>query len=138
MTLHINTADRAEIIIILSRASRSGTKIVARKKFKAARQQAEKLLPAIDRLLRAQKIKLSALKKIVVADRGDSFTALRIGVITANALAYALKIPVVGESRVLAKDLKKIKKFARYSVVEPLYNHEPNIGKAKKIPGSSE
>jgi tRNA A37 threonylcarbamoyladenosine modification protein TsaB len=39
-----------------------------------------------------------------VADEGGSFTSLRIGVITANALAYALKIPVIGESgRALTK-----------------------------------
>jgi len=124
MTLYINTASHDEIIIAL----RSDAKIVAQKKIIAPRQQAEKLMPAIDRLLREKRIKLSALKKIVVANRGGSFTALRIGVITANALAYALKIPVVAEG----KTGQKNKKFAAYSLVEPLYDREPTIGKSKK------
>ena len=85
-------------------------------------------MPAIDKLLKTQKIKLSALKKIVVASYGGSFTSLRIGVITANALAYALKIPVESEM----KTKKANKRFGRYSLVEPVYDREPNIGISKK------
>jgi len=120
----INTASHDEIIIAL----RDGVKIIAQKKFLAPRQQAERLVPAIEALLKAQKIKLSALNKIVVANQGGSFTALRIGVITANALAYALQIPVEAEP----KTKKKNKKFGQYSIVEPSYDREPTIGIAKK------
>ena len=125
MTLYINTTGHDEIIIAL----RVGAKVIASRKIKAPRRQAEKLVPGIDRLLKAHKIKLSALKKIVVANQGGSFTALRIGVITANALAYALKIPVVAEP----KTAQKNKKFGSYSLVEPLYDREPNIGIPKKL-----
>jgi tRNA threonylcarbamoyladenosine biosynthesis protein TsaB len=124
MTLHINTTTNNEIIIAL----KHGAKIIAQKKIAAPRQQAEKLLPGIDRLLKSKKIKISALKKIVVANQGGSFTSLRIGVITANALAYALKIPVEAEP----KTPKKNKKFGIYSIVEPVYSSEPNIGISKK------
>lgn len=124
MTLYINTVSSEEIIISL----RVGAKIYAEKIINAPRQQSEKLLPAIDNLLKSKKIKLSALKKIVVANYGGSFTSLRIGVITANALAYALKIPVEAEP----KSDKKNKKFSNYSIVEPIYDREPNIGISKK------
>ncbi len=124
MILYINTSGADEIIIAL----RNAEKIIASKKISAPRQQAEKLLPAIERLLNAKKIKLSQLTKIVVANQGGSFTSLRIGVITANALAYALKIPVVAEPKTLIKN----KKFSNYSLVEPIYDREPNIGIAKK------
>ncbi|MFA6513954.1 MAG: tRNA (adenosine(37)-N6)-threonylcarbamoyltransferase complex dimerization subunit type 1 TsaB [Patescibacteria group bacterium] len=124
MTLYINTASYDEVIISLSR----GPKKIAQKKFKAGKSQAEKLLPAIDKLLLAKKIKLSELKKIVVANYGGSFTSLRIGVVTANALGYALGIPVEAES-----GIKIPKKFSGYSIVEPIYNAEPNIGKAKPL-----
>lgn len=126
MILYINTASHEEIIIALFKAdlssgskaevsfsygadfkvntgSRAGanfndkSQLIVRQKIKAPRQQAEKLLPAIDRMLRTKKIKLNAIKKIVVVNRGGSFTSLRIGVLTANALGYALKIPVVSE-----------------------------------------
>lgn len=124
MTLYINTTSPTEIIIAL----RLGQKLVASKKIKTGRAQAEKLLLAIDKLLQAQKLKLKALKKIVVANRGSSFTSLRIGVITANALAYALKIPVEAEPKIGAK----LKNFSFYSIVEPMYDREPNIGLSKK------
>ena len=80
-------------------------------------------------LLAAQKLKPSALKKIIVANRGGSFTSLRIGVITANALGYALKIPVLAEW----PGPKKAKKFAGRSLVEPIYDREPEIGPPKKL-----
>ena len=124
MTLYINTVSQDEIIIAL----KEGVKILATKKIKAPRQQAEKLLPTIVKLLKSKKIKLTELKKIIVANYGGSFTALRIGVITANALAYALKIPVVAEPETNRKN----KKFSSYSLVEPIYDREPNIGISQK------
>ena len=69
------------------------------------------------------------MKKIKVENYGGSFTSLRIGVITANALAYALKIPVEANSKINHKN----KKFGLYSIVEPVYDREPNIGISKKM-----
>jgi len=123
MTLYINTVSHDEIIIEL----RDSDNILASKKISAPRTQAEKLLPAIDKLLKAKKIKLNKLTKIIVANYGGSFTSLRIGVITANALAYALNIPVEAETK-----LRKNKEFSGYSIVEPVYDREPNIGISKK------
>jgi len=123
MTLYINTVTNNEIILSLA----SGEKTIAFKKISADRQQAEKLLPAIDKLITETGKKLKAIKKIVVADQGGSFTSLRIGVLTANALAYALHIPVMGES-----GKKSQKKVAGLTLVAPIYSAEPNIGKAKK------
>jgi len=124
MILYINTASYDEVIIAL----RNGAKTIVQKRFKAPRRQAERLVPAIDKLLKLKKVKLSSLEKIVVANSGGSFTSLRIGVITANALAYALKIPVESEP----KTKKLNKKFGEYSLVEPIYDREPNIGISKK------
>jgi len=124
MILYINTVSGEEIIIALY----NNEKLIAEKKINAPRQQSEKLLPAIEKLLQTKKIKLSDLKKIRVENYGGSFTSLRIGVITANALAYALKIPVEANSKIN----KKNKKFGIYSLVEPVYDREPNIGISKK------
>lgn len=122
MILYINTVSKDEMIIAL----RDGKKSFE-KKIKVDHNQAERLLPAIDSFLKAKKAKLSDLTKIIVASRGGSFTSLRIGVITANALAYALKIPVEAEE----KSARKNKRFDRYSIVEPDYDREPNIGTPK-------
>jgi len=126
MILYINTISADEIIIALYNKA----KLIITKKIIAPRQQSEKLLPAIDKLLKSKKIKLTDLEKIRVENYGGSFTSLRIGVITANALAYALKIPVEASSEIS----KKNKKFGAYSIVEPVYDREPNIGISKKAP----
>ena len=116
MTLYINTTQNN----LVELAIKDKNKLVAFKKFSSHRTQAEKLLPAIEKLLKAKKLKLSDLDGVAVENRGGSFTSLRIGVVTANALGYALGIPVKGGQ----KSEVKSKKF---SVVEPFYDREPEI-----------
>jgi tRNA A37 threonylcarbamoyladenosine modification protein TsaB len=124
MILYINTVSQDEIFLALE--IKPGLRI--KRRIKAARRQAEKLLPAIDQLLQSNKIKSRQITKIVVANQGGSFTSLRIGVITANALAYAWHIPVEPET-ILGDN----KHFAVYSLVEPHYDREPEIGQAKPV-----
>ncbi len=118
MILFIDTSDQAKVIIAL----KQGQVVLAQKKFLAPKRQAEKLLPAINLLLRGMKKKLTDLKGIEVADSGSSFTALRIGVLTANALGFALNIPVKAASQAKTLSRNKIK------VVAPKYDKMPNIG----------
>jgi len=130
MILFINTASYDEIIITL--LSPDGQKIKS-KKFKAPRQQAEKLLPAVAKILLVANKELKDITKIQVVVTGGSFTSLRIGVVTANALAYALNISVeaVSASGEILKN-QAAKKFATYNIVTPQYDREPNIGVKKK------
>ena len=70
-------------------------------------------------------IKLDDLTAITVASKGDAstgFTALRIGVVTANALGYGLGIPVRG----LGGKVKS-KRLSGFDVTRPIYNRKPNI-----------
>lgn len=117
MILYINTASQKDIEIGL----KSDGVFVAKNKFEAERSQAEKLLPEIEKILQKNKLKLADVEGVEVENTGGSFTSLRIGVATANALAYALGVPVVG----LAGSTKKGEKF---DVVEPVYDREPDIG----------
>ncbi len=79
--------------------------------------------------------KLKTLKGIVVVSGPGPFTALRIGVATANTLAWALNIPIVGYALDEFKDIQelakiaenKIKKAKRGVIIEPFYGKEPNI-----------
>lgn len=130
MTLFINTASYDEIVIAL--LASDGKKIKT-KKFKAARQQAEKLLPAVSKLLESQNKKLKDITNVQVVVTGGSFTSLRIGVVTANALAYALNISVeaVSSDGEVLKN-QAAKKFATYNIVTPQYDREPNIGVKKE------
>lgn len=124
MILHINTTQNNLVEI----GVKVKNKFIFKKKFSSSRTQAEKLLPGIAKLLKVNKLKLSDLKEIKVDNRGGSFTSLRIGVITANALGYGLGIPVRGESG-------KVKIVTRgrrsFSLVEPSYSSKPVITKKK-------
>lgn len=130
MILLINTADSEDIFIGL--IDKGGFK--AQKKFKARCKQAEKLLPEIDKLVKSSKKKLKA---IAAVSGPGSFTALRIGVVTANALAYSFKIPAVGISLKEFKDQEnlwriikqKISQAKPKNIIKPLYGKKPNITK---------
>lgn len=148
MILYINTIknDSAKIEIGIFE---DGKKLAGRE-IEARYAQAEKLLPLIDKMLKRRKLLagkaglkdksqtgLARIKEIAVVNKGGSFTSLRIGVVTANALGYALGIPVrpVDESGGMNdKKRKKAggkfepgKKSGKFSIVQPKYYKEPNI-----------
>jgi len=118
MKLKIDTSKLDKINISLIDKE---TKIVEQN-FEAKYQQAEKLLPSIDKMLKKAKFNLRALQEILVENRGDSFSGLRIGVVTANALGYALGIPVKAVSSSSVEQ-----KTNQFDVVAPIYSKEPNI-----------
>jgi tRNA A37 threonylcarbamoyladenosine modification protein TsaB len=129
MTLRIDTSlnEYIEVAIILG----SG-RILAMKKIRAARKQSEKLLALIDSLLKENNANLAEIKKIAVADRGGSFTSLRIGAATANALGYAIgakvrSLPVSGPAN-QKKKISRKKSALGFDIVEPVYDRGPNIG----------
>ncbi len=110
-----------------------GTKIVARDAFPSDRQSAETLAERICVFLYATHCQLQDLQKIVVHAGPGGFASLRIGVTTANALAYALGIPVVGITGDV-KDLddllaqSKTTEPAASGVAVPAYAKPPHIG----------
>jgi tRNA A37 threonylcarbamoyladenosine modification protein TsaB len=126
MILYINTIkDRAEKIQL---CLIDGKKIIANVEFGAQMQQAEKLLPSLQKILNEKKLTLNNIKKIRIENEGGSFSALRIGVATANALGYALKIPVQGTKKKSSITNKKLS----FSLAKPYYNGAANITIGKK------
>lgn len=117
MELYINTTHKD----FLELALKDKGKIVARKMIKTHFNQSEKLWPNLDKLLTTNKIKSQQLKKIVVANKGGSFTSLRIGVAAANALAFAWGIKVEDAQG-------HFKRSRGLQIVEPVYDREANIG----------
>ena len=96
----------------------------------------EVLLEIINDFLKSAKVNLKQLQAITVVIGPGSFSSLRIGVVVANTLAWALKIPVFGLKagelknerelfKIINNKLKNIRK--RFKIVLPFYNQEPNI-----------
>ncbi len=92
MILHIDTKDQKVIKVSL----KENGKII--KNLKEENEYGSQvLLPLIMKLLKAADCKLEALKGIEVETGPGSFTGLRVGVSVANALGFALNIPVNGK-----------------------------------------
>ena len=122
MILYINTTCGNDIEVALKKGSR----VVRANKIEAPYKQAEKLLPQIDRLLKESDVKLTDISGVEVENKGGTWTSLRIGVVLANTLSYALNIPIEGMSG--AKISKK-----GLNIVKPVYNKEPSISKPAKV-----
>lgn len=124
--LYINTTalDQAEIALI------SVHKLV-KKTFKIRRNLSERLLVAIDRLLTSQNLPPGGLGRIVVRVGAGSFSGMRVGVATANALGYALQIAVYSiESPGQLGNLTPYgltEKSTRRALVTPRYSAPPTI-----------
>jgi len=127
MTLLIDTTqgDQVEIAI------RQGGGAVITKKFTAKYKQAERLLPEIEKLLKSRKLSLLRIKKIKVINQGGGFTALRIGVVTVNALGYALAVPVTGDKGG-KRVFKDTESNHQHDIIIPIYSSEPKTTKKIK------
>ena len=122
MILYINTSktDLIEVKLFLD------NKLVKEKISNENLKQSELLLKMIDKVVHD----LKKLEAIYVVSGPGAFSALRIGVSTANALAWSLHIPVM-ELKVY-QDISQVKISKEFKPVIPKYGKEPNITKAKK------
>lgn len=92
-TLLIDTADNKRITVGLRTDG---------KEYRVARKigvkKAQVVLSLIDALLKKQSVSLNEIEAIEVNTGPGSFTGLRVGVSVANALGFALKIPLNGKT----------------------------------------
>lgn len=133
MLLLIDTASPDKLSVALW----DGKKIAAKAQSDAkyGHHYSEKLLPAIDGMLERSGVALKDLEGVVAATGPGAFTSLRIGVITANTLSFALDIPVAGArlnefesldglAKIGAERLRRAKSG---KIIMPHYGKEPNI-----------
>lgn len=136
MILFINTSQTDLIQLKLIDKGKIVRQLENKEEFK----QSELLLSMIDKLLKKEKLKIKNLKLIVVVSGPGAFSALRLGVATANALAWSLKVPLIelsvdeaGDDEKLIEAIKQKSKKAIKQVFKPVvprYGKEPNITKS--------
>jgi len=102
--------------------------------WQADRQLAETIHIRLKSLLDAQSIALSDAQAVVVFKGPGSFTGLRIGISVANALAEALKIPIVGTNGTdwIAHGIQLLGGGENEQIVLPEYGSPPHITKPRK------
>lgn len=119
-----------------------GKKVIEKKKIvRKPYRQSELLLKTISIL-----VKQEALSGIMVVQGPGEFAALRIGIATANALAYSKNIPVVGVclkrkwerlneeirlNNIWQEGVKLMKLAELQKWVVPYYDKDPNISNRK-------
>lgn len=89
MILRIDTKDQKKVVVELKENNKIVESLVEENKYGS-----QVLLPLIDKILKKQKITFKDLKGIEVETGPGSFTGLKVGVSVANALGFALNIPV--------------------------------------------
>ncbi|MCX6786065.1 MAG: tRNA (adenosine(37)-N6)-threonylcarbamoyltransferase complex dimerization subunit type 1 TsaB [Candidatus Komeilibacteria bacterium] len=129
MILFINTSKTDLIQVKLIKDNKILAQAGSREQFK----QSELLLSLIDKVKGTKK-----LTAIAVVSGPGAFSALRLGIATANALAWSLHIPVIEVSAEEAIDeklfdiLKNKTAGKDFKPIVPKYGREPNITAAKK------
>ena len=88
MKLYIDTSSREKIVLGIDGEMFETD---------ATREKSQKLLPFIDEVLKKKGKKPGDLTEIEVNTGPGSFTGLRVGVSVANAMGWALGIPVNGK-----------------------------------------
>lgn len=106
MILKINTTKREEVIVELWENKKQKDKIVITQK-----TGSQALLPAIAKILKKNKIWFKDLSGVDVATGPGSFTGTRVGVAVANAMGFALNIPVNGKLDKIAIPVYEKSKF---------------------------
>lgn len=113
----------------------SGSKTIDTYKWLAHRELADTLLSKIRDFISKNNVALEDLKGLIVFSGEGSFTGLRIGTSTANALAYGLSIPIAAGTGAdwIKEGLVNLQTAKPGEYVIPSYNAEPNITKPKQL-----
>lgn len=119
MRLGIDTTTKERLELFLTDDK---TRVLERRKFATLNSLSEEILPLIEKFLQSRGVTLQDVKQIFVNPGPGGFSSTRTGVAVANALAFALRVPLAEWPS------RKIKKL-----VLPRYGMGPNITQPKNF-----
>ena len=124
--LFIDTSTINTVVAVLN-----NDKILDKVVWNGSGELSDSLLIKIDELLKKLNINLGDISSIAVNRGPGSYTGLRIGISTVNAISWSRKIPI----RSARLEGNKIIFLTPPSIkaVIPIYSGQPNITKPKKI-----
>lgn len=137
MYLYLDTRSFDAIVI---RAIDLDGSTIKEKIFKLHNTSRGVILKSIEKIIATIKKKTGNIKGILIEQGPGAFSALRMGIVTANSLSYALSVPAIGiqssEGNLQSKILRSInllRTTKQLKLVVPVYGSEPNITKAHKF-----
>ncbi|MBU1446633.1 tRNA (adenosine(37)-N6)-threonylcarbamoyltransferase complex dimerization subunit type 1 TsaB [Patescibacteria group bacterium] len=123
LILGINTSgENGEIALV----SEQG--VIIEKFWESNNNESEFLLPSINQLMSDANSKFEDLDKVFVIQGPGPFTALRVSIAVANAIAYAEEIPVISASIFKYFDAKSDVDFAIYAGRNQMWFHGDLMG----------
>jgi tRNA A37 threonylcarbamoyladenosine modification protein TsaB len=132
MILALKTADATSELWLVDFDENKQMAVKKSKKWQAGRELGRTLLFEIEKFLPAAK--WQAVDGLVIFRGGGSFTGLRIGVSTMNAIAYSNSLPIVGTGgeNWLESGFDRLQKHQNDKIVVPDYGAEAKVTKSKK------
>ena len=126
MILFLDTTDKEVTKLALLSESR-----VVQHEWQSRYDQEETFLTSLEKFFKKTKIKISDINKIAVVPGPGLFSRVRLGVVSANALALALGIKVIEVPQKSAIVFEKINALQQKDTIHPFYDKQPNITKPK-------
>ncbi len=110
----LKLVEQGSIVATLERQSRDGHSVT--------------ITPTIQTLFRRAKRNPTDISGVAVVEGPGPFTAVRVGVVVANALAWSLGVPVQGITQSeFEHGATRKQKTKKWKPIMPVYGAEPNI-----------
>lgn len=130
LTLAIDTSGLCGSVALLD-----GETCLAERELELGRQHGQSLVPEVSRLLAEQGRRPSDVQLVAVSSGPGSFTGLRVGIVFAKTLAYAVRCPAVAVETFLAIAHNAPADVGKLSVVEDAQRGELFDGAFRREPG---
>jgi tRNA threonylcarbamoyladenosine biosynthesis protein TsaB len=127
MILFINTTDfnNLHLALVDGNVKEFNTRVAFNENYKTN--------DLLEKFLKRSKVTMPDIAKVIVCSGPGSFTGIRVGVSMAQALGFALNIPVIAIPRgKVPKDLLRLHSIKASEKMTLNYGQKPNITKAKK------